>query len=61
MPGRDHQMIPTLAYQSVGIAAITYRVYSASQQSGTFTAIPDLRELNYVFAQIASSLLRLSQ
>ncbi len=55
------QMIPPLVYQSIGTAAITNPAYVASQQTGSFVATADVRELNYVFAQIASSLLRLSQ
>jgi Flp pilus assembly protein TadG len=55
------QMIPPLVYQPIGTAPITNTGYIPAQQTGMFVATADVRELNYVFAQIASSLLRLSQ
>jgi hypothetical protein len=55
------QIPPLPLYEPTGTANITNPNYDSTAQTGQFLAATDKSKLNLLFAQIASSLLRISR
>ena len=55
------QMIPPLIYQSAGAPEVANPLYNSHQIQGHYTQSVKVRQLGSIFAEDASSLLRLSQ
>jgi Flp pilus assembly protein TadG len=55
------KLIPALIYQPAGTADTTNPLYNPGQTEGFYTQSVNVQELGSIFAEVASSLLRLSQ
>ncbi len=57
----NQEMIPALIYEAPGTPSYANSQYNSSHQSGVYFQTVNALELNNLFAEIASSLLRISQ
>ena len=55
------KLIPPLIYQPTGTLDAANPLYNSNQAEGYYTQSVNVQELGAIFAEVASSLLRLSQ